>query len=60
MIVDGLDVFRIKQVHHGTSDDRLFEDLAIFEVSLHQRLIVRIRAERTWHIATRNKADDIR
>ena len=48
MLIDGLDVVWIKQMHDSLSRNRLFEDLAIFEVALHQRLVVGLRTEGTW------------
>ena len=48
MLIDGLDVVWIKQMHDSLSRNRLFEDLAIFEVALYQRLVVGLRTEGTW------------
>ena len=41
-------------MHHGLSGYRLFVDLAILEVAMQQRLVVRLRTERTWHTAKQN------
>ena len=47
VLVDVLDVVRIKQMHDGLSGNGLFEDIAVFEVALHQRLVVGLWTERT-------------
>ena len=54
VLVDVLDVVRIKQMHDGLSGNGLFEDIAVFEVALHQRLVVGLWTERTWQAATQH------
>ena len=54
VLVDVVDVVRIKQMYNGLSGNGLFEDIAIFEVTLHQRLVVSLWTERTWQAATQN------